>query len=119
MALFGVCFGLVSATAANTALAGISDDEFSLGSAVQNVMMQVGGVIGLAVTATVALRYGAYRTTSGLDPLAATTHGYAVSLAAIAGVLLATAVIVVALVRPTASSAVVSPGKERTDGNPV
>lgn len=119
MVLFGICFGLVSATAANTAFAGIGDDEFSLGSAVQGVAMQVGGVIGLAVTATIALRYGPYRSGAGLDPLTATTHGYAVALVVIAGVLLATAALVAALVRPAAQNAEVFPQEEGTDGNPT
>jgi EmrB/QacA subfamily drug resistance transporter len=119
MVLFGICFGLVSATAANTAFAGIGDDEFSLGSAVQGVAMQVGGVIGLAVTATIALRYGPYRSGSDLDPLTATTHGYAVALVAIAGVLLVAAGLVVALVRPVAENGGVSAKKEGTRGNAV
>jgi hypothetical protein len=119
MLLFGTCFGLVSATASNTAFAGIGDDEFSLGSAVQGVAMQVGGVIGLAVTATIALRHAAHRTASHLDQLTATTHGYAVALGAVAGVLLATAAVVVVLFGAVTSGADVSPAREGTHGDQV
>lgn len=119
MLLFGTCFGLVSATASNTAFAGISDDEFSLGSAVQGVMMQVGGVIGLAVTATIALRNGAHRTASHLDQLTATTHGYAVALGAVAAVLLAIAAVVGLLFGDGTSGADGSKARKGTHGNPV
>jgi MFS family permease len=75
----GLGFAFVPLTL--TAVSGVQSDEAGLASALLNTMQQIGGAIGLAVLATVAIdatnsRLGGshYLTTRAHD--IATTHGY-------------------------------------------
>jgi EmrB/QacA subfamily drug resistance transporter len=87
MLLFGIFFGLVTAASANTALNKVTGQESGIASAVLNVMMQIGGAIGLAGAATIALRHAASEISAGVAPDVATASGYALAFR-IAAVLL-------------------------------
>jgi len=96
MIIFGIFFGLVTAVAANTALNNVTGQDSSLASAVLNVMLQIGGAIGLAGAATIALRYAAGQVESGVPQQVATTEGYSVALRVAAVILVLGAVAVLA-----------------------
>jgi EmrB/QacA subfamily drug resistance transporter len=79
MIVLGVSSGVLMPAAANAAFHGIADGDASLASAVQNVMAQVGGALGLA--ALVALSIGHARTlaSAGAEAPVALTGGYALA----------------------------------------
>jgi EmrB/QacA subfamily drug resistance transporter len=72
----GFCF----AGFGNAAVHEVSEDDASLASGVQNATQQIGGAIGLAVLATLALRHAESLIAKGKDPLQAATDGYSLSL---------------------------------------
>ncbi|HEX4445075.1 MAG TPA: hypothetical protein VHZ81_16015, partial [Galbitalea sp.] len=79
MIVLGVSSGIIMPAAANSAFHGIRDEDASLASAIQNVVAQVGGALGLSVLVTVALRR-AQGSSSGLNvPSAAYADGYALA----------------------------------------
>ncbi|MCW2622959.1 MAG: putative transrane efflux protein [Frankiales bacterium] len=72
----GFCF----AGFGNASVHEVSEDDASLASGVQNSAQQIGGAIGLAVLATLALRHAEHLMSGGTDPAAAATSGYALAL---------------------------------------
>ncbi|MEV4462388.1 MFS transporter [Micromonospora echinofusca] len=104
MIVLGLFFGLAMPGTANTALWKVTTQDTGLASAMQNVMQQVGGALGLSVLVALALRFGNSQLGEGAAPAVAATEGYALSLRIAAGVLLACAVVVLlALERITVS----------------
>ena len=81
--IMGLGFGLIFASAVNSATAGVPREDSGVASALVNTMQQVGGSIGISVLSTIA----ASATTSYLiahhtgpqAPAIAATHGYTVA----------------------------------------
>ncbi|MGH9095283.1 MAG: MFS transporter, partial [Acidimicrobiales bacterium] len=71
----GLCFSGFS----NASIHGVSGEDASLASGVQNAVQQVGGAIGLAVLATIALRHSATAVRHGVQTAAASTAGTVVA----------------------------------------
>lgn len=94
MILFGVGFGALTAATANTALHRVTGQDSSLASAVLNTMQQIGGALGLAGAATIALRYAAHKAAGGVGTNVAATDGYALAFRCAAGMLAVGAVLV-------------------------
>lgn len=112
MILFGIFFGLITAAAANAALNNVTGQDSSLASAVLNVMLQVGGAIGLAGGATIALRYAASRLTEGAPADVAETDGYAMAFRVVSVLLVLAAVAVIALLKNIKPKPGTMPGVE-------
>jgi EmrB/QacA subfamily drug resistance transporter len=93
MVVLGFFSGISFPAIGNAALHGVTGQDSSLASGVQNAMQQVGGAIGLACLVTLALRYAAEQVHDGVSQAVASTHGYAIAfrigavLLAIGGVL--------------------------------
>jgi EmrB/QacA subfamily drug resistance transporter len=96
MVLFGLFSGMGFPAAANAALHGVTGQDASLGSGMQNAVQQVGGALGLACLVTLGLRLAAGQVQSGVAPDVAATHGYVLSLR-IAAVLVAVCGVLVLL----------------------
>ncbi len=79
----GLCFSGFS----NASIHGVTGEDASLASGVQTAVQQVGGAIGLAVLATMALRHAVAATAAGVAPAAASTAGTVVAFRIGAGVL--------------------------------
>ncbi|MBI1757955.1 MAG: MFS transporter [Actinobacteria bacterium] len=112
MSMFGVFFGMVMPTTANTALHKVTGQDSSLASAVLNAMQQIGGALGLAGSATIALRYAASQIHDGVPPDVAATEGYALAFRIAAVLLVLGAVLAVILlenVKPQPESAEAAP----------
>ena len=86
----------------------VSGEDASLASGIQNTAQQVGGAVGLAVLATLALRHANTAVAHGVAVASAATNGAVLAFRAGAGVAVAGALLV-ALVRfgrPTADAEV-------------
>ena len=89
--VMGLGFGLIFASAVNSATAGVPRQDSGVASALVNTMQQVGGSIGISVLSTIA----ASATTSYLiahhtgpqAPAIAATHGYTLAFAISAALL--------------------------------
>ena len=85
----GMGFSFVPLTL--VAVSGVEPNEAGLASALLNTMQQVGGALGLAVLATVAIdatksTYASLHKTTTLAKNVATTHGYTTAFFAAAGI---------------------------------
>ena len=80
MALMALGSGLCFCGFSNASVHGVSGEDASLASGVQNAMQQVGGAVGLAVLATLALRHADGEVRHGVGAAAASTAGTALSL---------------------------------------
>jgi EmrB/QacA subfamily drug resistance transporter len=89
----GLCFSGF----ANASVHGVSGADASLASGVQNAVQQVGGAIGLAVLATLALRHATHAVAHGAAPMVAATNGYVLAFRIGAVILAVGAVLVMVL----------------------
>ncbi|MDQ6840361.1 MAG: DHA2 family efflux MFS transporter permease subunit [Actinomycetota bacterium] len=103
--LMAIGSGLCFSGFANASVHEVSHADASLASGVQNAVQQVGGAIGLAVLATLALRHGANALTHGTAPMVAATDGYVLAWRIGAVVLAVGAVLVVVLMERLAPAA--------------
>jgi len=95
--VFGVSSGICYPGLINGALHQVTGQDSGLASGVQTAMQQIGSALGLATLVTLALRYADSQIRHGVPPLAAQTHGYALSFRVGAVVLAAAGVLVLAL----------------------
>ena len=79
MIVLGFFSGISFPAIGNASLHGVTGQDSSLASGVQNAMQQVGGAIGLSCLVTLALRYAAGQVHDGVAPAVAATHGYALA----------------------------------------
>lgn len=79
MIVLGFSSGVIMPAVANAAFHGINDEDASLASAIQNVVAQIGGALGLAVLVTVALRQAQAQSSLPHVPPSAFTDGYALA----------------------------------------
>jgi len=102
--ILGLGFGLIFATAINTATAGVAREDSGVASAMVNTMQQVGGSIGTSALSTIALsataNYLIAHHTGPLAPAIAATHGYTIAFGVSAG-LLALGVILAIVMLPS------------------
>lgn len=96
MLLVAVGSGLCFAGFSNASVHGVSAEDASLASGVQNAVQGVGGAIGLAILATVALRHAEAAARHGASAAAASTSGTVLALRIGAAVMLVGAVVVLA-----------------------
>jgi EmrB/QacA subfamily drug resistance transporter len=89
----------------------VSGQDASLASGVQNAVQQVGGAIGLAVLATIALRHTSHAAASGVDQATAAVDGYALAFR-VAAVVVFLGAIVAAVFMQNIRSTPVQPGME-------
>ncbi|MGW4409331.1 DHA2 family efflux MFS transporter permease subunit [Nonomuraea sp. NPDC004702] len=106
--LIGLGLGCVIAPSISMATAGVGADDAGVASATVNVVQQLGGAIGIALLNTVATTAAAgYLATSGTSDARARTdaimHGFSVSLAIAAAIVVATAVIAGFMLRSRAT----------------
>jgi EmrB/QacA subfamily drug resistance transporter len=97
MVVLGSFSGVVSVAGVNAALHGATSDDSSLASGVQSAMQQVGGALGLAGLATLALRNAALQAAHGVQPALAATAGYTLSFRVAAATVAAGGLIVLGL----------------------
>ena len=97
MIVFGVFAGATMPAATNAALHGVTAQDSSLASGVQNTAQQVGSALGLAVLVTLALRHATGEIASGVAPDAAATSGYALAFQVGAGLMVLGGVLILAL----------------------
>jgi MFS family permease len=76
MVALGFFSGLSFPTIGNASLHEVTGQDSSLASGVQAAMQQVGGALGLATLATLALRHAAHKIGEGVAPPVAFTDGY-------------------------------------------
>ena len=78
--IMGLGFGLIFASAVNTATAGVPIQDSGVASALVNTMQQVGGSIGISILSTIAASattsYLIAHPTGPQAPAIAATHGY-------------------------------------------
>src|SRR5579859_5129230 len=89
--IMGLGFGLIFASAVNSATAGVPVQDSGVASALVNTMQQVGGSIGISVlstiTASATTSYLIAHHTGPLAQAAAATHGYTLAFAISAALL--------------------------------
>jgi EmrB/QacA subfamily drug resistance transporter len=76
MVALGFFSGVSFPTIGNASLHEVTGQDSSLASGVQAAMQQVGGALGLATLATLALRHAAHKSGEGMAPPLAFTDGY-------------------------------------------
>ncbi|MCU1602508.1 MAG: drug resistance transporter, EmrB/QacA subfamily, partial [Frankiales bacterium] len=81
----------------NASVHQVSGDDASLASGVQNAAQAIGGAVGLAVLATLALRHAQHLVATGTDPGQAALSGYVLAFRIGAVVLVAGAILVAVL----------------------
>jgi EmrB/QacA subfamily drug resistance transporter len=80
MVVLGFFSGISFPAIGNAALHGVTGQDSSLASGVQNAMQQVGGAIGLSCLVTLALRYATSQVHDGVSQAVASTQGYALAM---------------------------------------
>jgi EmrB/QacA subfamily drug resistance transporter len=108
LVLIALGMGMVFVPLTLTAVSGVEPEEAGLASALLNTMQQVGGALGLAVLATVAIDatnsklHSLHATSSSASTAVsniATTHGYTIAFFVSAGITLVSLIISVAMIR--------------------
>ncbi len=99
MLIVAVFAGLTLPTGQNAAMHEATGQNSGLASGVQNTMLQIGGGLGLAVLVTLAIRQFHSAVDNGIPPAVAATEGYALAFRVAAGVVLLSAVLVLAFLR--------------------
>jgi MFS family permease len=99
MLIIAVFAGLTLPTGQNAAMHEATGQDSGLASGVQNTMLQIGGGLGLAVLVTLAIRHFNSAVNNGLPSAVAATEGYALAFRVAAGVVLLSAVLVLAFLR--------------------
>jgi predicted MFS family arabinose efflux permease len=97
LVLMAIGSGFAFSGFGNASVHDVSAEDASLAAGVQNAVQQVGGAVGLAVLATLALRHSAALVASGSDPAHAATSGYVLAFRVGAVVLAVGAVMCVLL----------------------
>jgi MFS family permease len=104
LVIIALGMGFVFVPLTLTAVSGVEANEAGLASALLNTMQQVGGALGLAVLATVAIdasnaRLHSLHSSSTAASNIATTHGYTTAFLVSAGVALASLLVSVLVIR--------------------
>jgi predicted MFS family arabinose efflux permease len=97
MIVSGFGSGLAFMGFGNASVHRVSREDASLASGVQNSLQQIGGSIGLAVLASIALRHTASAIHGGTDPSQATVDGYQLAFVVGAGIAFVGAVLLFVL----------------------
>jgi EmrB/QacA subfamily drug resistance transporter len=97
MLVLSVGCGLCFAGFGNASVHGVSEEDASLASGVQSAVQQVGGAVGLAVLATLALRHAGTAMHHGVSAGAASASGTVLAYRIGAGILVAGVIAVCAL----------------------
>ena len=79
MMVLGLFSGLSFPAIGNASLHEVTGQDSSLASGVQNAMQQIGGAIGLATLATLAIRHAAGQMHHGVSAAVARTNGFVLS----------------------------------------
>jgi EmrB/QacA subfamily drug resistance transporter len=90
---YGSCFPATT----NAAMHAVTRENSGLVSGMQTTSQQIGGALGLATLATLALRYATSELAKGTAPRDAVTSGYALSFGIAAGLLALCALLVLVL----------------------
>jgi MFS family permease len=93
----GMAFAFIPVSIA--ALAGVAPQEAGLASGLINATQQIGGALGVAIAATVALTHTQTLLASGHSPAQAATSGFALGFWVIAGISAVSVAACIALVR--------------------
>jgi EmrB/QacA subfamily drug resistance transporter len=112
MVLLGFGSGLTFPAIGNASLHGVTGQDSSLASGVQNAMQQVGGAIGLSVLVTLALRHADSQHRHGISQAVASTHGFALAYHVAIGLLVAGAAFVLVFFESNILSAPRNPEAE-------
>jgi EmrB/QacA subfamily drug resistance transporter len=115
MILFGVFAGTTMPAATNAALHGVTVQDASLASGVQNTMQQIGAALGLATLVTVALRYTGDQVAAGVSPPVALTDGFTLAFRIGAALMLLGGVLIMVLFERV-DSTMRDPIKEQVGG---
>ena len=104
LVIIALGMGFVFVPLTLTAVSGVEANEAGLASALLNTMQQVGGALGLAVLATIAIdasnaKLHSLHSSSTAASHIATTHGYTTAFLVSAGVALASLIVSVVVIR--------------------
>jgi EmrB/QacA subfamily drug resistance transporter len=104
LVIIALGMGFVFVPLTLTAVSGVEANEAGLASALLNTMQQVGGALGLAVLATIAIdasnaKLHSLHSSSTVASHIATTHGYTTAFLVSAGVALASLIVSVVVIR--------------------
>jgi EmrB/QacA subfamily drug resistance transporter len=108
MLLMGLGSGLCFAGFSNASVHGVSGEDASLASGVQNAVQSVGGAVGLAVLATLAVRHATSAMHHGIGPAPASVSGSVLAFRIGSLILLAGAAAVAVLLERVRRSATAS-----------
>lgn len=105
MIVLGVFSGVLFPATSNSAFHRVSESELSVAAAIQSVMQQVGGALGLAGFVALAYRYSANRIADHVPLSMATTDGFTLTFQIAAALLAITGACAVVLLRNTSNTA--------------